>query len=245
MPTCDWRAISLSVVARPPRVGSRSTQQRGVGQRLQHGRTRVCRAALSETMAVSNSSDSRSDITATPCSPSVPETSTASPARLPPIDGQARRCHANAGGADEHAVALALLHHLGVAGDDGHARLARAAAMDSTMRAGRPAQALLEDEAGRQVQRRGARHGHVVDRAVHRQAPMSPPGKNSGEITCPSVAITRRPLPAAAAGAVVALAQVVVVEGAGEQLVDQLRAGAPPAPCVMSTRPCLKSMGRT
>ena len=29
-------------------------------------------------------------------------------------------------------------------------------------------------------------------------------------------------------GAVVALAQVVVVEGAGEQLVDELRAGAPP-----------------
>jgi hypothetical protein len=57
--------------------------------------------------------------------------------------------------------------------------------------------------------------------------PMSPPGKNSGEITCPSVAITRRPLPAAAAGAVVALAQVVVVEGAGEQLVDQLRAARP------------------
>ena len=26
-------------------------------------------------------------------------------------------------------------------------------------------------------------------------APMSPPGKNSGEITCPSVATTRRPLP--------------------------------------------------
>jgi hypothetical protein len=42
--------------------------------------------------------------------------------------------HANAGGADEHAVALALLDHLGVAGDDGHAGLARGAAIDSTMR---------------------------------------------------------------------------------------------------------------
>jgi hypothetical protein len=48
---------------------------------------------------------------------------------------------------------------------------------------------------------------------------MSPPGKNSGEITCPSVAITRRRAAGQRQqGAVVALAQVVVVEGAREQL---------------------------
>jgi hypothetical protein len=33
--------------------------------------------------------------------------------------------HADAGGADEDAVALALFDHLGVAGDDRHAGLAR------------------------------------------------------------------------------------------------------------------------
>jgi catalase-peroxidase len=53
--------------------------------------------------------------------------------------------------------------------------------------------AFFDDEAGRQVQRRGTRHGHVVDRAVHRQAADVAAGKNSGEITWPSVAITSRP----------------------------------------------------
>ena len=58
--------------------------------------------------------------------------------------------------------------------------------------------------------------------------PMSPPGKNSGEITC-AVGGHHEPVrrPAPAAGAVVALAQVLVVEGAREQLFDQLRRGAP------------------
>ena len=38
--------------------------------------------------------------------------------RLAPVNAQPRRRYADAGGADEHAVALALFHHLGVASDD-------------------------------------------------------------------------------------------------------------------------------
>ena len=59
-------------------------------------------------------------------------------------DVDARRHHADAGGGDEDAVALALLDHLGVAGDDRHAGLARGA-RPSTRRcaSGRPARSLL------------------------------------------------------------------------------------------------------
>jgi hypothetical protein len=77
-------------------------------------------------MVVSKASDSRCDSTATPWSPMVPDSRTTSPGRaLRRRCRDARRHHADAGGADEHAVALALFDHLGVAGDDGHAGLAR------------------------------------------------------------------------------------------------------------------------
>jgi hypothetical protein len=74
--------------------------------------------------------------------------------------------------------------------------------------------------------------------------PMSPPGKNSGEITWPSVAITRRWPGGTSSTAPSLPSQGRVVEGAGEQLLDQLRLARPPAPWFMSTRPCLKSSGR-
>ena len=49
----------------------------------------------------------------------------------------------------------------------------------------------------REVSQVLARHAvNVEELNTHTaSAPMSPPGKNSGEITCPSVATTRRPLP--------------------------------------------------
>ena len=52
---------------------------------------------------------------------------------------------------------------------------------------------------------------------------MSPPGKNSGDTTWLSVAITMRPAPHRERRLVVGLAQPFVVERAQEQLVDQLR----------------------
>ena len=52
---------------------------------------------------------------------------------------------------------------------------------------------------------------------------MSPPGKNSGDTTWLSVAITIRPAGTAKRAWSFACAQPLVVEGAEEQLVDQLR----------------------
>ena len=50
--------------------------------------------------------------------------------------------HTNASGGDKHAIALALLDHLGVAGDHRHASLTRGVRQRATMRArsasGRP-----------------------------------------------------------------------------------------------------------
>jgi hypothetical protein len=83
--------------------------------------TRPCKAAESETISVSNSSDSRFDITATPWSPIVPESSTRRPAAPCRRKIEAVRHDADAGGGDEHAVGLAALDDLGVAGDDRHA----------------------------------------------------------------------------------------------------------------------------
>ena len=81
-----------------------------------------------------------------------------------------RSMMADCRGVDVAAVGLALLDHLGVAGDDLHP--GRGGRVPHGL--GDPAQvgdreALLEDEPGRQVQRRGAGHGQVVDRAVDGQ----------------------------------------------------------------------------
>ena len=53
--------------------------------------------------------------------------------------------------------------------------------------------------------------------------PMSPPGKNSGEMTKPSVVITIRPASHLEAGLVVALREPGIVEVRLEQLLDELR----------------------
>ena len=60
---------------------------------------------------------------------------------------------------------------------------------------------------------------------------MSPPGKNSGETTWQSVDMTIRPPGSRQQRLVVALRQPLVVEGGGEQLLDELR-HRPPAGAV-------------
>jgi hypothetical protein len=198
-------------------------------------------------MVVSNSSDSRCDSTATPWSPIVPDSSTTSPGRaLRAADVAPGGQHADAGGADEDAVALALFHDLGVAGDDGHAGLARGGGhrLDDALQVGQR-QPFLEDEAGRQVQRHRAHHRHVVDRAVHREAADVAAGKNSGEITCASVAITSR----WPAGSVSTRRRCPgAAPGCRRRARTAPRSAAPttrpPAPWFMSMRPCLKSSGR-
>ncbi len=178
--------------------------------------TRPCSAAVSDSRSVSKASDSRCDITATPWSPIVPETRMRSPGRArSPEMCDARRHHADAGGGDEDAVALALLDHLGVAGDHRHAGLARGGGhrLDDALQVGQR-EAFLEDEARRQVQRPCARHGHVVDGAVHRQAADVAAGKEQRRDDVAVGGITRRPLGLRQQRLVVALAQPLVVEGA-------------------------------
>jgi len=77
---------------------------------------------------------------------------------------------AHPGGADVAAVGLALLHHLGVAGDhaDPGRRRGVAHGRCDPGEVG-DGKAFLQDEAGRQVQRRGAGHGQVIDGAVDRE----------------------------------------------------------------------------
>ena len=137
-------AISFSVVARPPRVGSR--RHVDVRHRRQHRRDQaVQRGGVGLDGGRRRSRFSRCDMIATPWSPMrAARRRIASPgrARSPEMSTPSRH-HADAGGGDEHAVALALLDHLGVAGDDRHAGLARGRA-PSTRRcaSGRRAESL-------------------------------------------------------------------------------------------------------
>ena len=106
-----------------------------------------------------------------PWSPSVPESSTLSPGlQLEPERSSALGEHADAGGVDEAAVAVALLDHLGVAGDDVHARLGgRLTHGDEDPLEVRDREALFEDEADAQVERLGAAGRDVVDGAADGQ----------------------------------------------------------------------------
>lgn len=73
-------AISFNVAATPPRVGSRRARSSGTAARI--AAARPWSAALSERIVVVKASPVRLDITATPWSPSVPLTTSASPARM-------------------------------------------------------------------------------------------------------------------------------------------------------------------
>ena len=80
--------------------------------------------------------------------------------------------HADAGRGNEYLIALAAIHHLGVAGH----KLYPACAAASTHRFHHPpqivdGQAFFENESGREIERPGAAHGQIVHRAVYRQSP--------------------------------------------------------------------------
>ena len=101
-----------------------------------------------------------------------------SPLRITTSPGRTRRRadpapvldHADARSVDEHAVALAAVDDLGVAGHEPHPGGVAASRIDATTRRSvRQRQAFLEDEARAEIERAGAAHGEVVDRAVHRQ----------------------------------------------------------------------------
>ncbi|MPM83463.1 hypothetical protein SDC9_130527 [bioreactor metagenome] len=82
----------------------------------------------------------------------------------------------------------------------------------------------LQDEASRKIQRSCAHHGHVVDRAMHRQAADVAAGEEQGRH---DMGVGGHDQTAFAGvrqqGTIVALGEVFVAEMPGEQLLNQLR----------------------
>jgi hypothetical protein len=162
---------------------------------------------------------------AMPCSPMLPENddpvagagAVAGPV-LPLGDD------ADAGRRDIDAVALALLHHLGVAGDDGNLGSGgRQRHRVDNARQIAERESFLENEARRQVERRRAHHRDVVDRPVYRQAADVAAGE---EQRPDDMRIGGQHQPAGGHRQhrrVVALPEIGIAQPAGEQLVDQLR----------------------
>jgi len=74
---------------------------------------------------------------------------------------------------------------------------------------------------------------------------MSPPGKNSGETTWLSVAITIRPCGAVKVAWSLSCRSHSLSNAATKSSSMSCAIARPPLPCVMSTWPCLKSTGRT
>ncbi len=74
------------------------------------------------------------------------------------------------GRGDKDAIALALFHHLGVAGDNGHACLIRRPRHrhDDALQIGEW-KAFLKNKPGGQIERPRPGHGDVVHRAMNRQ----------------------------------------------------------------------------
>ena len=162
-------AISLSIVATPPRVASRIARTPGTAS--SRPAIRPFSGAVSDTTSASMSSSPRASMIVMPWSPIGPDTMIASPgwASATPRE-TSRESSPDPGGVDVAAVGLAPLHDLRVPGDDADPRRSSGVAHGR----GDPDQvgdgeALLEDEARRQVQRRRAGHGQVVDRAVDGQ----------------------------------------------------------------------------
>ena len=74
--------------------------------------------------------------------------------------------------------------------------------------------------------------------------PMSPPGKNSGETTWLSVAITMRPGGTVKAAWSLAWRSHSLSKARWKSSSINCAMARPPPPCDMSTTPCLKSTGR-
>jgi len=164
---------------------------------------------------------------------------------LAPVDAQACRRYAYAGGADEDTVTLALLHHLGVAGDDGHSGLAcrRRHGLNDAFQIGQR-ETFFQDETGRQVQRLGPRHRHIVDRAMHREAADVAAREEQRRNNMPisshhqlarSGQRQQRPI--------VPLPQVLIVKSVRKQLIHQLRRRPPASPMRHVNMPMLEING--
>ena len=106
-----------------------------------------------------------------PCRPRSPLSITASPgATRCGGDVEVGHHQADAGGIDENAVAVAAIDYLGVAGNDRHAHFAGGRRHRLDHAAERfHRQSFFEDEARGEIERLGAGHRQVVDRAIDGQ----------------------------------------------------------------------------
>jgi hypothetical protein len=142
-------------------------------------------------------------------------------------------------------VALALLHHLGIARHDGHPGQTRRHGhrQDDPLQV-RQRKPFLEDERRREIKRPRTRHRNIVDRTVDREAADVAAGKEQRRydmaVGCDHHAAGGH----RNARAVVLRAQPLVVESTQKQLVDELRGGATAAP-VRHVHPTVLEIDRT
>ncbi len=219
----------------PPRVASRMNRVAGRGVE-QRGDQPVQRRAVALDLRRERHVAARvEDRRAVLAEAAVDQHRVARPAAPgPELDALAD--HADAGGVEEELVAGALVHDLGVAGDDLHAGLRRRRghrAGDGAQRL--HLQPLLDDGAAGEVERRRAPHGEVVDRAADRQLADVAAREEQGvddegvrgegqPVSQPRQVRQREPR------LVVQRVQRRVVEGRDEDVVDQVphrRAAAP------------------
>ena len=178
MPHLRRSAISLSTVATPPRVASR--MKRVPGAAASSASTRPCSGAQSLSIGASSARSPRAARIAAPWSPSTPLTSTASPgrARCAPSSSPARITPMPVVVRNSLSQAPRW-HHLGVAGHDLHAGLARRRghrSRDAAQQVDR--QAFLDDRGAGQIERDRAADRQVVDRAAHGQLADVAAGKH-------------------------------------------------------------------
>ena len=146
------------------------------------------------------------------------------------FDGAGAFDHAEAAGGDEQPVRLAALHHLGVAGDDGHATGGGRPGHggDDAAQAGQ-VEALLQDQGDADAGGTGAGHGQVVGGAGDGQLADVAPGKFQG---MDDIAVGGEDQGAGGkpqAGGVVERLGGVAVETAQLPVDQRLRQGAAPA----------------
>jgi hypothetical protein len=131
---------------------------------------------------------------------------------------------------DEDAVALAAVHHLGVAGDDGDFGRGRRAAhrFHHAAQVGER-KPLLQDEARGEVERLGPAHGEVVHGAVHGQGADVAPGEKDGADHEGVVAEGDAPGRKGKDGAVVERREGLVAQRGEEHRLDELLREPPAA----------------
>ena len=186
-PTPDAAAISFSDVARPPRVGSRSTCRSGVTASI--AATSGCSAAVSLVISEPNSSPSRTLMIAMPCTPMAPLTMTTSPGRA--RSGRMStpdRHQPDARGVHVDLVAVTGVDHLGVAGDDRDPGGARGRTHVARHSADEPSSV---PSSSTNPHDRCAGVAPLIARSLTvpltARCPIEPPGKNSGRTTNVSV----------------------------------------------------------